>query len=77
MPRAFDSDDIARHGGPLHFTENVDCPACSITFEGDFYDDSLTVEDIVDAPTGNHTCPACGLRFTTALTGWTFFTEAG
>lgn len=77
MPRAFDSDEVARSENVLlRFTENVECD-CGCVFEGVFYDDSMTVEDIVDPPRGRHTCPECGHRFVTELTGWTFFSEAG
>ncbi len=77
MPRQFDSDAVARGQQMLRFTENVDCPQCELVFEGVFHDDSDTVEDIVDPPVGEHTCPGCGHHFATALTGWTFFSEAG
>ncbi len=59
------------------FVENVDCPACGQTFEGFFGDASPTVEDMVDAPVGQHTCPACGTGFVTVFTGWQFFSEPG
>jgi predicted RNA-binding Zn-ribbon protein involved in translation (DUF1610 family) len=78
MPRNFDSDQVAR-GEPsrLRFTEFVDCPQCGQLSEGEFFDDSMSVEDIVDPPTGNHVCPGCGHRWSSELTGWTFFSEAG
>ena len=77
-PRAFDSDDVARGlQDGLRFTENVECSNCATVFEGQFHDDSMTVEDITDPPTGEHTCPACGFHFGTEMTGWTFFSEAG
>lgn len=77
-PRAFDSDDVARGlQVGLRFTENVDCPQCDTVFEGEFHDDSMTVHDITDPPTGEHTCPACQHRFPTEMTGWTYFGEAG
>jgi predicted RNA-binding Zn-ribbon protein involved in translation (DUF1610 family) len=78
-PRAFDSDEVARdeHPGLLRFTENVDCPQCGQVFEGQFHDPSLTVQDITDPPAGRHECPNCGHRFTSELTGWTMYNEAG
>ncbi len=77
MARAFDSDDVARHGGPLIFTENVDCPQCDTLFVAEFHDHSMSVEDIAEAPTGEHTCPACGHTWISEVTGWTFYSEAG
>lgn len=78
MPRAFDSD--AQHhpdAGPLAYTENVDCPACGATFDGLFTAGPGTVDDLDTPPEGAHSCPGCGHRFTTTLTGWTHTTEAG
>lgn len=80
MPRNFDSDEVARsfvEGMELQFVENVDCPACGTVFEGEFHDDSITVEDVVDPPVGVHRCPACGHEWSSAMTGWTFYSEAG
>ncbi len=77
MPRGFDSDDVAHDRQQLVFTETVDCEACGEAFTGLFHDDSDTVDDIVEAPVGEHRCPGCGHRFASALTGWTFFNEAG
>lgn len=79
MPRAFDSDEVAQSDGPmmLHFTEYVDCPSCQYEFEGEFHDDSLSVEDMTDPPYGEHTCPQCKHRFASEATGWSFFSEAG
>lgn len=79
MARLFDSDDIARAATPqpLYFTEFVDCPRCDTVVDGIFTDDSITVEDIVDPPTGSHACPTCGHAWTSDMTGWTLFTEAG
>lgn len=80
MPRAFDSDEVARWPDVvLRFSENVDCPVCETVFEGQFYDltTSMTVEDMTDPPVGQHHCPACGHRWGSELTGWSFFSEAG
>ncbi len=77
MVRAFDSDEVSRSGQPLRFTELVDCPTCETTIEGVFVDASISVEDIVDAPTGRHHCPRCGHEWVSAMTGWLFFGEAG
>jgi uncharacterized protein (UPF0212 family) len=76
LPRAFDSDADPQ---VLRFTENVECPGCGEVFEGEFCDHtaSLTVQDMVDAPTGEHECPVCGLCFASAMTGWLFYGEAG
>lgn len=76
MPRSFDSD---QNPGSLRFTENVSCPICGETFEGTFvdYTESLTVEDMVSAPMGEHECPECGIEFNSVMTGWMFYSEAG
>ncbi len=59
--------------------ENVDCDLCGTTFDGVFSDQSgsLSVEDLTEPPIGTHTCPACQRVFTTELTGWMFYSEAG
>ncbi len=79
MARTFDSDDIDRGAGTtvLTFTENVTCPECVTSFEGHFADDSMTVQDITDPPTGRHTCPRCGTRWTSEMTGWHLYLEGG
>lgn len=76
MPRAFDSD---AHQGRHEFTENVDCPACGTEFEGHFIDetDSIDFEDMTEPPRGVHECPHCQRVFSTDLTGWGFYNEAG
>lgn len=76
MPRSFDSDD---RDAVLRFTENVECPDCGEIFESEFLDQSrsLSVQDMVDPPRGDHVCPACGRSWDSAMTGWIFYTEAG
>lgn len=78
MPRMFDSDEV--HQGTtqgVSFTEIVECPECDTEFDGFFHDPSLSVEDMDEAPTGQHVCPNCGHGFETTFTGWSFFSEAG
>ncbi len=77
MPRDFDSD--TRISQRPEFIENVDCDSCGTTFEGFFADQSgsMSFEDMTDPPAGTHTCPGCQRVFTTELTGWTFYSEAG
>jgi uncharacterized protein (UPF0212 family) len=76
MARSFDSDD---HPLVLHFTENLDCPRCGETFEAFFVDrsGSLSVQDLVEAPVGEHVCPWCEHMFTSEFSGWMFYSEAG
>lgn len=76
MPRQFDSDDPSAE---LMFSENVSCPECEEIFEGLFYDRSrsLSVQDMVEAPVGDHQCPWCEHEFSSAMTGWMFYGEAG
>lgn len=76
MPRGFDSD---ADPAVLVFHENVECPFCSEIFEGQFLDhtQSLSVQDMVVAPFGDHECPECGREFSSTLSGWMFYGEAG
>lgn len=77
-PRAFDSDDAAHaQHSALRFTENVDCPRCDAVFEGEFFDESMNVQDIAEPPSATHTCPVCQHRWVSCLTGWTMYGEAG
>ena len=75
MPRGFDSGEPA--GGLLLFFENVECPACETVFEGEFYDDSMSVQDITEPPVGSHKCPECDTEWISQATGWTLHSEAG
>lgn len=87
MPRAFDSDakPILRdceHCDPEHpvlvFTEILTCPACAAEFEGEFVAEAATdVEDIDTPPQGVHECPFCQWTWTSSMTGWTVYSEAG
>lgn len=76
MPRSFDSDD---RWPVLSFTENVTCPICGEIFEGLFFDRtmSLSVQDMIEAPQGDHECPWCESTFSTDMSGWMFYGEAG
>jgi uncharacterized protein (UPF0212 family) len=76
MPRAFDSDDS---DPVLGFTENVECPRCGEIFEGEFLDhtQSLSVQDMVESPRGDHACPSCRHAFSSEMSGWLFYGEAG
>jgi uncharacterized protein (UPF0212 family) len=76
MPRHFDSDDRTPQ---LIFDENVECPACREIFEGQYFDhtQSLSVEDMVEAPKGDHECPYCEHKFSSVMSGWMFYSEAG
>lgn len=76
MPRTFDSDQSPEN---LIFVENVECLFCGEVFEGNFFDytKSLSVQDMTEAPLGDHECPSCGRHFTTTMSGWMFYSEAG
>lgn len=76
MPRSFDSD---AEPVMLRFTELVDCPRCEERFEAEFvdYTQSLTFEDMTEAPHGTNQCPGCDLVFHGTMTGWMFYGEAG
>lgn len=77
VPRAFDSAEQPRSGTPLCLIENVECAHCSVVFEGVFRGDADTVEDLTDPPVGSHVCPRCGHQFTSEMSGWMFYSEAG
>lgn len=76
MPRAFDSDEAP--STPV-FGELVDCPFCGERFEGEFADReaSLSVQDMAVVPIGDHQCPFCDRRFSSPMTGWVMYGEAG
>ncbi len=76
MPRSFDSDDRT---AILRFTENVECPRCEEIFPAQFVDltQSLSVQDMTEAPLGAHWCPSCDHRWSSRMQGWMFYNEAG
>ena len=77
MPRQFDAEEQERTGGILQFSANVDCENCQATYEGTWTDDSISVEDMVDAPVQVQTCPGCGHQQEEEYPGWMFRSEAG
>lgn len=74
MPRLYDSDE---NPDAVVFVENVDCEVCGVVAECYFIADAETVYDLTDAPTGVHTCLACGASTEFTFSGWTLYTEAG
>lgn len=76
MPRSFDSSESP---AILTFTENVQCPHCGEIFEGQFLDQaaSLSVQDMVEPPSGVQQCPECGYWFDAVMSGWMLYGEAG
>lgn len=76
MARLFDSDSPSP---VLSFAENVECSSCGEIFEGTFidYTASLSVEDLTAPPLGRHECPECGVQWSSEMTGWMFYSEAG
>jgi hypothetical protein len=57
-------------------TALVECPACDVTFEGSWRDDSMDEEQRDEAPVGEQECPA-GHKFVAEFPGWSFYGEAG
>ncbi len=77
MPRNFDSGEQKRTGGRLSFTALVECRECGTLYEGTWYDDSQTAEDMVDAPEAYLECPSCEHVQLEAYPGWMNVSEAG
>lgn len=76
-PKQNDSDDLRRGEGELlRFSANVDCPECGSTFEQIWTDDSMTVEDMVDAPVATAHCEECGHEWEAEYEGWMIRSEA-
>jgi hypothetical protein len=77
-----DSDEQGRSGGPLVLSALVDCEedegGCGATFGWTWKDDSLSLEDMAEAPVADVTCPECGaVQTNVAWPGWMFRSEAG
>lgn len=76
MPQ--DSDEQRRAGSKLILTAIVDCEGCEVPFQATWYDDSMSLEDMAEAPEADITCPECGhVHPAMAWPGWTFRSEAG
>lgn len=55
----------------------AECEVCTTLYEGTWYDDSQTAEDMVDAPEADLKCPSCGHVQHEAYPGWMNTSEAG
>lgn len=62
----------------IQLTNLIDCEECDEPFEGFWFDDSLTEEDMTDLPVADQQCPACGhVNKDVEYPGWFFKSEAG
>lgn len=63
----------------LELTALVDCanPDCGATYDGNWTDDSMSVQDMAEPPEAEQTCPGCGHVQLEAYSGWCFQSEAG
>lgn len=66
----------------LRLPARVDCEndpsLCGQTFEAVWEDDSMTIEDMAEAPVADIKCPNCGhVHKDFEWPGWTFRSEAG
>jgi hypothetical protein len=78
MTQRPDSDEQRRGGAQLVLHSLVDCEGCEITFQATWTDDSMTIEDMAEAPVRDVTCPECGyVHKAMPWPGWTFRSEAG
>lgn len=55
----------------------LDCPVCGITFKGVWEDDSLSVQDMAEAPVADQTCDCGYVMKDEEYPGWMFRSEAG
>lgn len=60
----------------VKLTAIVECPSCGTEFEGEWTDDSDTLQDMAEAPTQMQTCE-CGKQFEETYPGWTEWSGAG
>lgn len=77
MPR--DNDTAEEHDQPLRFSAIITCPECGTDFDGEWTDDAIDIEQIVDPPTGDQTCPNpdCMHVFEETYPGWFNYSDAG
>jgi hypothetical protein len=61
----------------LVLTAYLDCPECEAVFEGVWKDDSLSVQDMAEAPVADQTCPNGHVMAAEEYSGWMFRSEAG
>jgi hypothetical protein len=55
----------------------LDCPSCEATFEGIWEDDSLSLQDMAEAPVADQTCVCGHVMKDEEFPGWMFRSEAG
>lgn len=75
MPREFGSD--SDHEGPLVFAGVVECEGCGREFEAVWTDPSVDVEQLVDPPSAEQTCPFCGVSGEYEYTGFFNYGDPG
>lgn len=62
----------------LEFSQFIDCEDCDEPFEGYWSDDSITEEDMTDAPVADQRCPGCGhVNRDVEYPGWMHKSDAG
>lgn len=62
----------------LSLPARTDCESCGATYEETWAEDSDTVEDMVEPPVKDSTCPECGhVHKGLEWPGWMFRSEAG
>lgn len=57
-------------------TALVDCPSCEVTFEGQWVDSSMDIEQMDGPPVAEQAC-TCGEVFEETYPGWSEYGGAG
>ncbi len=61
----------------IELTAFVTCNQCGNDYEGHWFDDSLDIQDMAEAPVSVQECPGCGHKQEEEYPGWSFRSEAG
>jgi hypothetical protein len=61
----------------LIFNAVVECTVCGELYDGEWTDDSDTVEDLTEPPVADQRCPGCGNRQEEEYPGWSSYGSAG
>ena len=81
MPRSRRASSFSswcgNRGVALVLTGLVECESCELVYQGEWADNSDTLDDMAEAPEQTQYCPGCGHPQDETWPGWAYRSEAG